>query len=435
MSTNDQQPISGLILKQNKKSKLLIPVIMVGVVVLLAFFSLYLLKGKQKIEISPKLEKYINICKNIKNTELREYCYFGISEAVYDLEVCNIIKSKRLKEECYLNAAKAKGDINICEKYMPSTLAGNHCYEQIAILKEDVTICEKIINDNFMKSLCYEAIAKLKENQEICEKNTISAYKDDCYQALAKLKVDQVICEKIENSRVKELCYDEVTKANDELIKERAISERNPDLCGEIKNNINCYTEVAKAAADPAICEKIEHSEYDTYYMEECFKEVAVAKKDLTICEKIDVGAILKLAPQKQECAGLVGALKNQDPRSCNIIENDYPRGECYRDFAKMAQDISTCNLISPELTMKERCYEDVLDVLLENKNIALNTCKTIDTAFPIKIDSCYKKFAEIKENANEEDFDVICDKINDAELKRLCYQSIMRKIVKRVED
>jgi len=385
----------NLLIKTEKDFKILI-FLAIALIILLSLS--YLADINKKI-VSTEIDKYMDICRKLDDSLVREYCYMGVANGSSNADVCYMIfMNPGLYENCFENIAIAHRNIEYCDKCLLCSEEGkDYCYSRVAEKKNDISICNLIsttaeIND------CYERIAITNKDQKICELIDISKtsyYRDWCYRKIAISSIDQKICEKIQDSDQSNGCKKDVIKETNES--------------NEKKINLNISD-----------CDNINQEQY----RELCYKKVAIIKKDSSICLMIDANS--SYSTVRDRCSLLVAALIAENPQKCSLADGTYTEDECLDSYAKETMDISACNLKSNI----RNCYSDIYLSLSNENKLTLDTCNLISDKQKTIKDSCITYYIINKGDKSENDIS-FCENLTDSGDKGICYMNVMGNIVK----
>ena len=209
----------------------------------------------------------INDCENFSEQDQIDECYLKHSENII---YCENIKQSAMRDLCYYNFAINDTDLNLCRK-MNSTNPF-YCYKKIADLTNNASICYDI-EDAGWKDLCLKSYGEMNSNFTVCNDINDFNFKNDCLINVSQALNDESICEHIE------LSYrcNEGVKLN--CVKIRTYQDQ-------------CYTPIALNKKDIKICNMIE----DLIFRSQCIKALAVQEKDISICKMIE------FSPIKEKC-------------------------------------------------------------------------------------------------------------------------------------
>ncbi|MBI4210246.1 MAG: hypothetical protein HY544_01935 [Candidatus Diapherotrites archaeon] len=239
-------------------------------------------QAMKKPELCEKIKESTDFYRGYKNS-----CLLAIAESTGFPEGCEKISNDYgRKGECFAKVAVAGKDATLCAK-IPQEWSGSYndiknCYNDIAKLTKDMKVCDMLGNTElkgsiplekqYNKEQCYASIAALNQDPSLCE--NMEYYHDSCYEKIAIETNNQQLCGKIRNDSAitQSRCFSEI-----------ALNTKNEEICGNIivegvKNG--CYTQVAIAKADSAICAKIGNAD-------DCYSQYGSQKRASEACEKI----------------------------------------------------------------------------------------------------------------------------------------------------
>jgi hypothetical protein len=152
-----------------------------------------------------------------------------------------------------------------------------------------------------------------------------------------------------------------------------------------VKGDTVCFREVALAQEDPASCEMIEENMARTY----CLTAVAAVSLDLAIaqeaCDASDIGGESCMQTFLLELSR-----QTEDVKYCDYWpENSAFKSSCVRGLAVMKADPRLCNTLINLNTVDDGALRAMcfLDVAIENKNI--DFCQYIPRDYPQMVSTC----------------------------------------------
>ncbi len=204
-----------------------------------------------------------------ENSAMRDECFSGLAKATKNIDYCNEISDLNKKFLCQVVIANTPG---LCTSLSSNsdTISSSMCYEAVAVADNNAALCEKaefpadcyykvaIANKN--EGLCdkssypIECKAVIDANSKLCEEAEAPAA---CYERFLELGLvsNEGICSKVAHTYD---CYYELAKKTQnisycvkarDIIKCKAVIERNKSLCAKAGNRRACYGDLAVALA------------------------------------------------------------------------------------------------------------------------------------------------------------------------------------------
>ena len=139
-----------------------------------------------------------------------------------------------------------------------------------------------------------------------------------CYIGLAAKHKDTALCQKM-TSDIRKSCYTVIAQASN-----------NPAICeeaGSYKNS--CYREYARNMKDVSVCDKIT----DVYEKDNCYSDAANTLADGSYCDKI------KVVPNKDNCYHNI-AMRLQDKTFCDKISTQNIKDSCRQNLEGINQPV-----------------------------------------------------------------------------------------------
>lgn len=142
---------------------------------------------------------------------------------------------------------------------------------------------------------------------------------------------------------------------SDSSIRDKAVKERNPDLCTEIESiymRNNCYDNIAMIMNNIEICKRIENTEGDPgTSVQACISRIAGGLRDITLCKQIPLEA-------QPECIANIGIATN-NVSLCPLSENKI-FDNCIFVIAAKSKNATLCNKLSNTTRFtKEMCLRN----------------------------------------------------------------------------
>lgn len=182
--------------------------------------------------------------------------------------------------------------------------------------------------------------------------------------------------------------------------------------CSKLKDPLernHCITELAIKSNNSDLCKKIDGNK------DGCYRTVGETLKDISICNKIQDSRAKEYCVLHVSSGGLVPetAVKKGNCASSDIEAQDY----CYANDAFTFKDPSLCEKVQDSVK-KDDCYTPMTVALASSIE---NTCGKIQDI--LKKEKCYGGVAQVKRDFK------ICDMINNALEKSVCYRSVSYEI------
>jgi len=233
-----------------KRSKWLIPLAVIAVVVFAAW-GLFALYEGYRLSQTPE---------NVKKT--REIF----------LSKCASMPFGYDKDKCFINLAEYYKDSGIC-LYINDSHSRNKCYYNLAEVMKNISLCDPIVEDYYRDS-CYKTLSIAISDPVLCEKiKNVRGFREDCYAAMAPGRGDPELCEKVVDSvSLRSNCFEDVATHN-----------LDPAICDRMELPAYCIMNLAKKMRNSSVCERMK----DEGYRDDCYKEMLRLTKDKSLCGKI----------------------------------------------------------------------------------------------------------------------------------------------------
>ncbi len=309
-------------------------------------------------------EKDTRYCEWMSNFSLTLACYETI--AFDNFDACLKVENESLLYDCIVDYANKTGNISICDyliwedEALRCKQTFDPCYyyngtEQkicLALSHEDVSYCE---NDNLClmnysletgnSSMC-EEISLAAERQacrsyfagtDMCDDLEAQAERYYCWQLYAIMSDNKLICTQIEtvDGPYAVDCFSYFAAKTNDL-----------DFCKqgplELNDLWDCYISYSLITGDLAGCDKI--NRLASTHMFECYYEYAKKYGNPHACDLMDDPRYAKTC--------YVGSIMNNTNLNfiyCADIDQEVWKNKCYTESAKLNEDISICNFITPE--------------------------------------------------------------------------------------
>jgi len=292
----------------------------------------------------------LTACNQITDAEMKQDCYEELSGA--SLDACIAVEDASVKEECITSFAVSQDDASICDN-----------------LEENTEECKQAVNpclDTEDQNLCF---ALRDEDPSKCRSDK------ECIIDYSLSKSDMQACDLIQNKAFSAGCKSSVDRK---------------DYCSSLSAKSEqdyCYYIYAIYTDNFARCSYIT---FNNMYSLDCYSIFAARQGNVTLCD-LD-GFILD---NKWACYRNYSLISG-DFTGCEQIHDlaSTNKFKCVFEFAKKYGDPSKCAFLGTTAS-KTTCYEGA--IIYSNENLDWRNCEDI-MSFDWR-NKCYKEAAKIEDD------------------------------------
>lgn len=279
----------------------------------------------------------LDVCKTIRNADLRATCLTANAQVNKSEDICNLIDNVDARANCLktvlprckliydpdaraLCMALEKNDYTLCQS--------DACFVQYAENKSDANACSLVKSDPDK----YYCLALVRQSAAECNNAPTSPAADSCYEMAAKAFNDPGTCSlATTGSAYQDSCYLYF-----------AVSQKNMDYCARPNDEVQrdqCYSDYATQTADTASCLKIVNS----LNRIGCYYFAAAANNMPSLCNP------LEQVNQRSDCYSR-GTSSDSGPvaSDCAKVADEDWRNKCYYRAARVSFNQSLCVPITP---------------------------------------------------------------------------------------
>ncbi|RLG69721.1 MAG: hypothetical protein DRO04_02970, partial [Candidatus Iainarchaeum archaeon] len=330
-----------------------------------------------------------DLCKKIRNTEMKDDCILALSSEVLVADACREISNEEKQRKCYWNSAFKAENAEYCMNLPIKTeeedyngFNRDNCIVELAKEIQNIEICY-LASDEDVKEECILSLVEVVPDKNACLKIKNKNRKNSCLFSVASQLKEASICDEIDKKFYAKLwneCY--------RIVAEDTLNLSYCDILTDEEIKGRCYGGVISKTAEYDKCKELKPLQYQTEQPHKardyCYYELAVDKGEYRFCDEIwhdrtkgycygEVNYNKSVEDESvsagTKCNELEGISKDyclkksaelsKDEGLCSNIEDGSIKGTCYVEVAKLKLDTSICN----NLTLAEEkagCFNDV---------------------------------------------------------------------------
>lgn len=174
----------------------------------------------------------VNICKQVENPQLQDYCVSEVALSQQNIDVCTRIADKRTVDYCKRDIYLAMNNTAGCDGLLPD--ARNSCYDSFARERVQWRLCSDMERGSFREKCLYDVARAAVDPQGCLALPRTSIYRDGCLFSTSTKVNTVATCLEIEDANLETSCVSIVAVSlGDQSLCEQAAL---PQQCNAIYN-------------------------------------------------------------------------------------------------------------------------------------------------------------------------------------------------------